>query len=126
MLLIGQTVTVPDDCELVIPLLLNYLKSEIYIHTVSTLLVISETYFFFLLIHSSAAVPYPLRGLTRCVFRDALLPTTVLMRGYLRYFHLPGSFNQSGFSPLTSLINNVSSARRTAAHWMFPVFRTIL
>ena len=42
----------------------------------------------------------------RCVFRDALLHTTVVMRGYLRYCHLPVSFDQSGPSPLTSLINN--------------------
>ena len=34
---------------------------------------------------SSATVAYPLRGLTRCVFRDALLHTTVLMCGYLHY-----------------------------------------
>ena len=41
----------------------------------------------------------------RCVFRDALLHTTV-MRGYLRYGHLPVSFDQSGPSPLTSLIDH--------------------
>ena len=32
--------------------------------------------------------------------------TTVVMRGYLHYCHLPASFNQSGPSPLTSLIKN--------------------
>ena len=52
------------------------------------------------------AVAYPLRGLMRCVFRDALLHTTVVMCGYLHYCHLPVSFDQSGPSPLTSLINN--------------------
>ena len=47
-------------------------------------------------------------GLKRSVFRDALLHTTVVMCGYLRYCHLPVSFDQSGSSPspLTSLINN--------------------
>ena len=41
----------------------------------------------------------------RSVFRDALLHTTVVMCGYLHYCHLPVSFDQSGPSPLTSLIN---------------------
>ena len=48
------------------------------------------------------AVASPLAGL---VFRDALLHTTVVMCGYLHYCHLPVSFDQSGPSPLTSLIN---------------------
>ena len=56
---------------------------------------------------SSAAVAYPLRGLTHCVFRDALLHTTVVMHGYLCNCHLPFSFDLSGPSPLTSLINNM-------------------
>ena len=58
----------------------------------------------------SAAVTYPLRGLMHCVFRDALLHTTVVMCGYLPYCHLPVSFDQSGPSPLTSLINKAFSA----------------
>ena len=41
-----------------------------------------------------------------CPLRDALLHTTVVTCGYLRYCHLPVSFDQSGPSPLTSLINN--------------------
>ena len=41
------------------------------------------------------------------MFRDALLHTTVVMCGCLCYCHLPVSFDQSGPSPLTSLINNV-------------------
>ena len=41
-----------------------------------------------------------------CVFSDALLHTTVVMCGYLHYCRLPVSFDQSGPSPLTSLINN--------------------
>ena len=41
-----------------------------------------------------------------CVFRDALPHTTVVRRGYLRYCHLPVSFEQSRPSPLTSLNNN--------------------
>ena len=53
-----------------------------------------------------------------CVFRDALLHTTVVMCGYLCYCHLPVSFDQSGPSPLTSLINKHVSAHRTAANWM--------
>ena len=40
-----------------------------------------------------------------CVFRDALLHTIVVMRGYLHYCYLPVSFDQSGPSPLISLIN---------------------
>ena len=42
--------------------------------------------------------------MTRRVFRDALLHTTVITSGYLRYCHLPVSFDQPG-PPLTSLIN---------------------
>ena len=34
------------------------------------------------------AVAYQLIGLTHCVFRDALLHTTVVMRGYLCYCQL--------------------------------------
>ena len=49
---------------------------------------------------------FPLGGLTSCVFRDALLHTTVVMCDYLHYCHLPVSFVQSGSSPLTSLIDN--------------------
>ena len=44
------------------------------------------------------------------------------MCGYLHYCHLPVSFDQSGPSPLTSLINDCVFAHRTAAHWMFFVF----
>ena len=40
-----------------------------------------------------------------CVFRDALLHTTVVMRGYSRWCHLPVSIDQSSPSPLISLIN---------------------
>ena len=53
---------------------------------------------FFGLIKYSAAVAYPLRGLMHCVFRDAPLHTTVAMRGYLRYCHVP-------VTSLTTLIN---------------------
>ena len=62
---------------------------------------------FFGLSKSSAAVAYPLRGLKHYVFRDALLHTTVVMCGYLLDCHLPVSFNQSGLSPLISLVNNM-------------------
>ena len=58
---------------------------------------------------SSAAVAYPLRGLMRCLFRAALLHTTVVMRGYSRDCHLPVSFDQPGPSPLTSLINKAQN-----------------
>ena len=54
---------------------------------------------------ASAAVTYPLRHLTLCLVRDALLHTTAVMCGYLCYCHRPVSFDQSGSSPLTSLIN---------------------
>ena len=54
---------------------------------------------------SSAAIGNPLSGLMRCVFRDALLHTTVVMRGYLFYFQLPVSFDQSGSSLIAALIN---------------------
>ena len=50
---------------------------------------------FFTLIGLSAAVADPLRGSRCCVFRDALLHTTVVIRGYL----LPVSFDQPGPSP---------------------------
>ena len=59
--------------------------------------------------------------LMRYVLRDAFLHTTVVMRGYLLYFHVPVSFGKSGPSPLTSLLNNIF-AHRTAAHWMFFCF----
>ena len=61
-------------------------------------------------------------GLTRYVLRDALLPTTVVMCGYLCYCHLPVGFDQSGPSPLTSLINKAFLPKKTAAHWMFFFF----
>ena len=59
----------------------------------------------FLIYWSPAAVVYPLRDLMRCVFRDALLHTTVVMCGYLCCRHPPVSFDQAGPSPRTSLIN---------------------
>ena len=79
---------------------------HINIHTVTTLLVIYSIWNHW----SSAAVAAPLQGLTCCVFRDALLHTTVLMQGYLSYCHLPVSLNQSEPSPPTSLINKVFSS----------------
>ena len=72
--------------------------------SLSTLLGIYYTYFFTYC--SSVAVAYPLRGLAHCVFRDALLYTTVILCGYLHYCHLPVSVDQSGPSPLISLIHN--------------------
>ena len=60
------------------------------LHVVSTLLGIY-----------SAVVAYRLI-LTRCVFRDALLHTTVVMHGYLGYRCLPVSFDQPGPFPLNS------------------------
>ena len=76
-----------------------FLSEVLNSHCVCALLGIYSTYW------SSAVVAYPLRGLLCCVFRDALLHTTVVMCGYLNYCHLPVSFDQSGPSPLTSLIN---------------------
>ena len=81
-------------------MLVKYTLSEHFIRNLLDLL--------FRCIKSSAAIAYPLRGLLHCVFRDAVLHTTVVMHGYLIYCHLP------------------VSPRRTAAHWMFFVFRTIL
>ena len=49
-----------------------------YIHLMSTLLAIYEL---FLRLKSSAAVAYALSGFTHCVFRNALLHTTVVMCG---------------------------------------------
>ena len=59
---------------------------------------------FFVFCYCTYSATYPLRGLMCCVFRDALLHTIVVMCGYLHYCHLPVSFDQSGPSPLTSLI----------------------
>ena len=53
-----------------------------------------------------------------CVLRDALLHTTVVMCAYLPYCHLPVSFDQ--------FVRSHVSALRTAAHWMFLFFCTIL
>ena len=43
----------------------------------------------------------------RCVFRDPLLHSTVVKCGYLHCSHLPVSFDHSGPSLLTSLINKL-------------------
>ena len=59
-----------------------------------------------------------------CVFRDALLHATVVMCGYLRYCHLPVSFNQSGPS-LASLINAFLPLELLLTGCFF-LFRTIL
>ena len=61
------------------------------------------------------------------VCRDALLHTTVVMCGYLRYCHLPISFDQSGTSPLTSLhYNNTFLPTELLPTGCFFVFHTIL
>ena len=39
--------------------------------------------------------PIHLRGLTHCVFTDALVHTCVVKCGYLHYCHLPVSFDLS-------------------------------
>lgn len=51
---------------------------------------------------SSAAVAHLPQGSMCCVFRDALLHTSVITSGYLRYCCLSISWNQPGHSPLTS------------------------
>ena len=66
-----------------------------YIHQVSTLLGIYY-FFFFFTYWSPASVAYPLTALMYCVFRDALLHSAVVMCSYVRYCHLPASFDQSG------------------------------
>ena len=61
----------------------------------------------------------------RYVFRDALLHTAVVMCGCLRHCHLPVSFNQSGHSPLTSLINKLflpAELLLTGCFWFFAPF----
>ena len=78
---------------------------ELYIQSLSTLLGIYYTFFFF----TSAAVACPLAGLTRCVFRDALLHTTVVMRGYLHCCHFPDGSDQSGPSPLQYSLQNLET-----------------
>ncbi len=50
---------------------------------------------------SSAAVAHLLQGSTCCAFRDGILHTLVVMRGYLSYCFLSIS-NQSANFPLTS------------------------
>ena len=41
------------------------------------------------------------------MYTETLLHTPVVKHGYLSYCHLPAILYQSGFSPLTSLINKV-------------------
>ena len=77
---------------------------------------LSEHFEVFIRLLFSAAVAYPLWALTVCVFRDALLRTTVVM------CHLV-SFDQSG-PPLNSHKQSIF-ARRTVGYWMFFIFHTI-
>jgi len=58
-------------------------------------------------------------------FRDALLQRSLVTSGNLRYCCLSISSNQSSHPPLTSGINKAFSPR-TAAQWIFSLFRTIL
>ena len=85
-----------------------YLKHTLSKHFIRYLL-----RFFFLLIETSAAVAYPLKSSTCCVFRDASLHTPVVMCVDLHYCHLPVSFDQSGHSPRTSLINKTFLSLQT-------------
>ena len=96
----------------------SFLHSLIHahIHSMSTLLGIYLTFFRLVL----------LRGLMHCVFRDAFQHTTVAICGYLRDSHLPVSFEQSGHSPRTSLINKMFLATELLLTGCFPVFCTIL
>jgi len=73
---------------------------------------------------SSAAVAHLLQGSTCCVFRDGLLHTLVVPSGYLSYCCLSIIFNQSVHLPLTH--QQGIFTQRTAAHWMFSLFLTIL
>ena len=59
------------------------------------------------------------------MFGYTLLYTTVVICGYLRYGHLPVSFDQSGPSPLTSLINKAflpAELLLTRCFWFFAPF----
>ncbi len=58
---------------------------------------------------SSPSVAHLLQGLTSCEFRDALLHTSVVTSGYLRYCCFLINSNKSGHSPLTSGINKAFS-----------------
>ena len=60
------------------------------------------------------------------VFRDALLHSTVVMCGYLRYCHLLVSFDQFGPSSLTSLINNALLPAELLLTGHFLFFATIV
>ena len=66
-------------------------------------------------IYSSAAVAYPLRGLMHCVFRDSCVVICIT-------HYRPVSFNQSGPSPLTTLISNTFLPAEHNAHSMFFCF----
>ncbi len=59
---------------------------------------------------SFAAVTHLLQGSMCCVFRDGILHTLVVMKGYLSYCCLSIISNQSAHSPLTSDINKVFSS----------------
>ena len=56
----------------------------------------------------------------KVLYKRALLHTTVVMCGYLHYCHLPVSFDQSGPSPLISLINKWKSQEITEINF-FPL-----
>ncbi len=61
-------------------------------------------------VRSSAAVAHLLQGSTCCAFRDGILYTLVVTRGYLSYCCLSIISNQSAYSPLTSDINKAFSS----------------
>ncbi len=62
-------------------------------------------------------------GLMCCVFRDGILQTLVVTRGYLSYCCLSIISNQSAHSPLTSDINNTFSSTQLLFTGYFLFFR---
>ena len=68
----------------------------------------------------------PLTILSSVILCLVTLITTVVMCGYLHYCHVPGSFDQSGSSPLTSLIHKAFLPTELLPTECFCVFCTIL
>lgn len=70
----------------------------------------------------SAAVAHLLQTSMCCAFRNALMHILVITSGYLSYCCLSTRSKQSGHS----LLNFGIFIKRTAAHWTFSMFQTVL
>lgn len=73
----------------------------------------------------SAVVVHQSQGSLCHAFSDAFLPITFVKSSYFSYLCLSVSWNQSGHSPLLSLINRGVFARRTVIHWIFFKFSVV-